>query len=153
MRLHRTAHALAAATATLGLAVLTTSPASAAEGPSKWQPWVAYPNVTCSSTTAHPLTTRVSFQTCIIRGTGGALQPVLVVKNDAPHAIQIRGYVYSDFSGTTADCPTTYLSSGQRTTCLGYTGTGTSGTDSAWSDLGIMNGGAWNWGQTLEASA
>ncbi|MFE3093902.1 hypothetical protein ACFXG1_08730 [Streptomyces sp. NPDC059248] len=141
----RIAGVLAAAVAAFGLTLVTAPSASAIEG--VWKPWNNGWVTECGTTKTHRITTNASFQACFIIGSGSYVQPVLVVKNNTTSAIRLKGSADSTY-GTTVNCPDTFLSAGQRTTCMGTTEGIRLGLNLGWGDLDLMSNGAWHGDRT-----
>jgi hypothetical protein len=114
-----------------GTMALSASPASAApywqevntSTGSKW---------TCNSTKAHPASSQVGFQTCLVTNANQDAQAVLVVVNNSTKAIQLSGVIDTSF-GADASCYTSTLNPGFQRGCFTPTvhvGTGTIGATS-----------------------
>ncbi|MFE0426724.1 hypothetical protein [Streptomyces sp. NPDC058953] len=144
----RIAGVLAAAVAAFGLTLVTAPSASAIEG--VWKPWNNGWVTECGTTKTHRITTNASFQACFIIGSGSYVQPVLVVKNNATSAIRLKGSVTSTY-GTPVYCPDTFLSAGQRTTCMGTTEALRPGDNFGWGLLDLWDNGGWHRDGTRDA--
>ncbi|MEU5163425.1 hypothetical protein AB0G74_27970 [Streptomyces sp. NPDC020875] len=141
----RTIALLTAVAAVLATMLVTAPQAAANTG--RWQPWNPGWTTKCGSTTHHPVTTRVIYQTCFVLGSANYIQPVLVVTNHAPNAIRMQAVVQSTH-GTPTSCPDTFLSAGYSTACLGTTFQARPGRNVGWSDVFLYNAGDWYRGTT-----
>ncbi|MFE0426723.1 hypothetical protein [Streptomyces sp. NPDC058953] len=134
----RTAGALAAVTAAVGLTLAAAPQASASTGQ-----WGNFPlTAQCGPQTLHPTSPSIQFQTCVDVGVGNQLRPIVVVKNNAPHAIRVRASTHSTWSGL-EHCADRFVSSGQRAVCSGTIGPAASGPNTAQGGLDVYNSGTW----------
>ncbi|MGA6169803.1 hypothetical protein ACPEIF_06010 [Streptomyces sp. NPDC012600] len=129
--------------------LLTVTPAAAWPF---WQKWVPTSDYTCGPTTNHWKSKNVIFQTCIIRGSGKNMQPVMLVRNNASVDIETYGRVHAGWNPNTfAYCHDSNLSAGALTACYGKSSSGKVGNNYGWGEL-YMNGVNENPSETLMAN-